>query len=225
MAESGLAQGPDFRRRRGDLAVRPGLRRLGHPGHLLRAVLGHQQDRPKKLPVDIVSAASRPSTATTAQVGPGIATRLGLQQLTYVSKIVSIDSKAREIVVHRRSEGGVQVLKTALPCLITMLEDTNHIRFGTMADAFRAARYQLTEWTAGRRRGARCQPMRPARLAPPWSRNVSPLTARTAKAASVTGDTPQTQASSLLDSLFTAHPALQEDLQSGLAANSEGASS
>ena len=40
-----------------------------------------------------------------------------------------VDLEERTITVERRAEGGVQVLKTALPCLITMLEDTNEMRF------------------------------------------------------------------------------------------------
>ncbi|MBK3736721.1 electron transfer flavoprotein beta subunit [Azospirillum brasilense] len=97
--------------------------------------------------VDLVFCGKQTVDGDTAQVGPGIATRLGFQQLTYITKIESIDQGAREIVVHRRSEGGVQVLKTALPCMITMLEGTNTIRFGKMDDMFRAARYGLKTWS------------------------------------------------------------------------------
>ena len=98
-------------------------------------------------PVDLVFCGKQTVDGDTAQVGPGIATRLGFQQLTYIAKIESIDEKAREIVVHRRAEGGVQVMKTALPCMITMLEGTNSIRFGKMDDMFRAARYPLRTWS------------------------------------------------------------------------------
>src|SRR3954465_4762915 len=92
-------------------------------------------------PVDIVFCGKQTIDGDTAQVGPGISTRLGLQQLTYVAKIDSLDLEKREITVHRRSEGGVHVLKSTMPCMITMLEGTNTIRFGTMDDMFRSARY------------------------------------------------------------------------------------
>jgi len=84
----------------------------------------------------------------TAQVGPGIAKRLNLNQLTYVARIASFDLKAGAITVERRAEGGVQVLATRLPVLITMLEDSNEIRRGTMADALSAARAEIVKWTA-----------------------------------------------------------------------------
>lgn len=98
------------------------------------------------MPVDIVFAGKQTIDGDTAQVGPGIAKRLDLQLLTYVSKIVDLDLENREITLHRRAEGGVQVLKTKLPCLITMLEGTNEMRFATMANMFRAARYPLKQW-------------------------------------------------------------------------------
>ncbi|HSO43275.1 MAG TPA: electron transfer flavoprotein subunit beta/FixA family protein [Rhodospirillales bacterium] len=99
-------------------------------------------------PVDIVFAGKQTIDGDTAQVGPGIARRLNLNQLTYVEKIERLDPKADEIVVHRRAEGGVHVLRTELPCLITMLEGSNSIRFASMDDMFRAARAEITVWSA-----------------------------------------------------------------------------
>ncbi len=84
----------------------------------------------------------------TAQVGPGIAKRLGLNQLTYVARIVELDPELGRITVERRAEGGVQVLSTRLPVLVTMLEGTNEIRRGTLDDAFRAARAKIVTWNA-----------------------------------------------------------------------------
>jgi electron transfer flavoprotein beta subunit len=98
------------------------------------------------MPVDIVFAGKQTIDGDTAQVGPGIAKRLNLQLLTYISKIVELDLAQREITIHRRAEGGVQVMQTKLPCLITMLEGTNDMRFATMSNMFRAARYPLKLW-------------------------------------------------------------------------------
>ena len=84
----------------------------------------------------------------TAQVGPGIARRLGLNQLTYVESIGAVDPEAGTIVADRRAEGGLQQLSTRLPALITMLEGTCEIRRGSLPDALRAARAAVTVWTA-----------------------------------------------------------------------------
>lgn len=84
----------------------------------------------------------------TAQVGPGIAKRLGLNQLTYIQAIRDVDLETRRIEVERRAEGGVQVLETRLPVLITMLEATNEIRRGSNQSAIEAARAEITTWNA-----------------------------------------------------------------------------
>ncbi len=97
---------------------------------------------------DIVFTGKQTIDGDTAQVGPGIAKRLDLLQLTYVAKIVECDPAKRKITVERRSEGGVHVLKTKLPCLITMLEGSNEVRRGDMKDALRAARAAIITWSA-----------------------------------------------------------------------------
>jgi len=97
---------------------------------------------------DIVFTGKQTIDGDTAQVGPGIARRLALHQLTYVARIAEVDLDAREVTVERRAEGGVQTLKTRLPCLVTMLEGTNTIRRGSMPDALRAARAQIVKWSA-----------------------------------------------------------------------------
>lgn len=100
----------------------------------------------KDMPVDIVFTGKQTIDGDTAQVGPGVARRLDLQLLTYVSKIRAVDFVGRSIEVERRAEGGVQVLATRLPALITMLEGTNEMRFATMDNMFRAARHPVKRW-------------------------------------------------------------------------------
>ena len=101
-------------------------------------------------PVDLVFTGKQTIDGDTAQVGPGIAKRLGLQLLTYVSAIDSLDLEERSITVQRRSEGGVQVIRTRLPALITMLEGSNQIRFASMDDMFRSARLSVPQWNKER---------------------------------------------------------------------------
>jgi electron transfer flavoprotein beta subunit len=97
---------------------------------------------------DLVFTGKQTIDGDTAQVGPGIARRLGLQQLTYVSAVQEVDLENKTITVLRRAEGGVQELKTALPALITMLEGTNEVRRGTIGDVLRGARAELVIWSA-----------------------------------------------------------------------------
>jgi electron transfer flavoprotein beta subunit len=99
-------------------------------------------------PPDIVFTGKQTIDGDTAQVGPGVAKRIGFLQLTYVAKLANVDLAAKTIEVERRSEGGVQVLRSKLPCLITMLEATNEIRRGSLAEALAAARATITKWSA-----------------------------------------------------------------------------
>ncbi len=101
-------------------------------------------------PVDLVFTGKQTIDGDTAQVGPGIAKRLGLQLLTYVSAVDALDLQGRTITVQRRSEGGVQVIQTRLPALITMLEGSNQIRFASMDDMFRSARLTVPQWNKDR---------------------------------------------------------------------------
>jgi len=97
-------------------------------------------------PVDLVFTGKQTIDGDTAQVGPGIAKRMELELLTYVSRINELDLANKRIVVERRAEGGVQVLETRLPALITMLEGSNEMRFGSTPNMFRAARATVRRW-------------------------------------------------------------------------------
>ncbi|MBT3208483.1 MAG: electron transfer flavoprotein subunit beta/FixA family protein [Bacteroidetes bacterium] len=73
----------------------------------------------KKLePYDIVIAGRQAIDGDTAQVGPQIAEKLSIPQITYAEEILSIDEN--EIIVRRRLERGTETVKTKTPCLLTI---------------------------------------------------------------------------------------------------------
>lgn len=162
---------------------------------------------------DVIFAGKQTIDGDTAQVGPGIAKRLDLLQLTYVAKIASVEPVAREITVERRAEGGTQVLKTRLPCLITMLEGTNEIRRGTLNDALRAARAEIVTWNAA---DAGIEDMTKCGLrgSPTVVKRVFAPTARQEKAVMIgePGNAPRELADSLIAEIFTRKPALEPAL-------------
>ena len=167
----------------------------------------------KDMPVDMVFAGKQTIDGDTAQVGPGIAKRLDMQLLTYVSKIGSLDLEKRKIVVHRRAEGGVQVLQTSLPCLITMLEGTNEMRFATMGNMFRAARYPLKTWdkeAAGiediEKIGLKGSPTIVSKVFAPQPKSVK------AEIIDTESNTPKDLAVTLLAKLFTKHQNLRDEI-------------
>ncbi|WP_394889881.1 electron transfer flavoprotein subunit beta/FixA family protein [Mesorhizobium sp. AaZ16] len=162
---------------------------------------------------DIVFTGKQTIDGDTAQVGPGIARRLDLLQLTYVAKIASIDLATREIKVERRSEGGTQTLKSRLPCLITMLEGTNEIRRGSLQDALCAARSQVLKWSAadaGIEDLTRCG----LRGSPTVVKRVFAPTPRAEKAAQIdtAEKTLRDAADELIAAIFTRQPALEHEL-------------
>ncbi|PZV40161.1 electron transfer flavoprotein subunit beta/FixA family protein [Mesorhizobium kowhaii] len=162
---------------------------------------------------DVVFTGKQTIDGDTAQVGPGIAKRLDLHQLTYVAKIATIDLAAREITVERRCEGGTQTLKSKLPCLITMLEGTNEMRRGSIEDALSAARRQIVKWSAAEA-GIEDLTKCGLRGSPTVVKRVFAPTARSEKAAQI--DTAEKTLRDLADELivaiFTRQPALEPEL-------------
>lgn len=70
-------------------------------------------------PVDVVFCGKQAIDGDTAQTGPGIATRLGLTQFTYVTAIDSIDVAKKRMQVRRKLAGGIEIIEGPLPVLIT----------------------------------------------------------------------------------------------------------
>ncbi|HEY0329323.1 MAG TPA: electron transfer flavoprotein subunit beta/FixA family protein [Rhodopseudomonas sp.] len=161
-------------------------------------------------PVDIVFTGKQTIDGDTAQVGPGVCKRLGFLQLTYVSKVVTLDLQGRSIEVERRSEGGVQVLRSTLPVLITMLEGTNEVRRGSMINALSAARAEIVKWSAqdaGVEDIGKCG----LRGSPTVVKRVFAPTPRAEKAALVdpAGRPP---ADALIEEIFKLRPKLEDDM-------------
>ena len=82
----------------------------------------------------------------TAQVGPGIATRLKLSQLTLVDRVDSIDIAAKKIVVRRKLEGRHEIVESRLPALITVVREINRPRYPTVPMRLKAAGAPITTW-------------------------------------------------------------------------------
>lgn len=164
-------------------------------------------------PQDIVFAGKQTIDGDTAQVGPGVAKRLNLLQLTYVSRIAECDPEKREMTVERRAEGGVQVLRTKLPCLITMLEGSNEVRRGAIDDALRAARAEIVTWSA---KDAEISDLTKCGLkgSPTIVKKVFAPAPRSEKAAFVEPEkTTQDTAEKLIEAIFARHSALEADMQ------------
>ena len=69
---------------------------------------------------DIILGGRQAIDGDTAQVGPQIAEKLGLTQVTYAEEILSVDTDARKIVVKRHIDGGVETVEAPLPLVVTV---------------------------------------------------------------------------------------------------------
>ena len=67
---------------------------------------------------DIVICGRQAIDGDTAQVGPQIAEKLGVPQVTYAEEILGVENG--KITVKRRLENGVETVKAPLPCVITV---------------------------------------------------------------------------------------------------------
>jgi len=75
---------------------------------------------------DLVFCGRQAIDGDTAQVGPQVAEKLGLPQITYAESILSL--KGDEIVVERAFPLGTETVKSALPCLLTVVGSANQPR-------------------------------------------------------------------------------------------------
>ncbi len=80
----------------------------------------------RKIEPDIIVAGRQAIDGDTAQVGPQVAEKLGLPQITYAEQLVSID--AGQIVVKRRLERGTEVVSSPLPAVITVNSSAGECR-------------------------------------------------------------------------------------------------
>ncbi|ASS75904.1 electron transfer flavoprotein subunit beta [Tumebacillus algifaecis] len=152
-------------------------------------------------PVDIVFCGKQTLDGDTGQVGPGIACRLDLEQLTYVSKVEHIDVDKRRITVQRLLEDGVEVVQTKMPVLITALKELNKVRRAPLPGMIRAAQFKPVIWTTQdfpeldrSKIGLKGSPTIVAKTWVPASKQVN--------TAFLEGDTPEAVAGAALEKLW-----------------------
>ena len=80
----------------------------------------------KKLDYDIVLCGRQAIDGDTAQVGPQLAEKLGVTQITYVEDFENLEDKT--IITRRNIGNGWQKVKTALPVLLTVINTANEPR-------------------------------------------------------------------------------------------------
>jgi electron transfer flavoprotein beta subunit len=72
---------------------------------------------------DLVFCGRQAIDGDTAQVGPQVAEKLSIPQVTYAETI--LDLSEEEIIVQRAFEQGTELVKCSLPCLLTVVASAN----------------------------------------------------------------------------------------------------
>jgi electron transfer flavoprotein beta subunit len=98
--------------------------------------------------VDLIICGKQAIDGDTAQVGPGLATRLGYDHFTYVSKIVEINSEEKTITLVREVEGGREKIKGYLPALVTAELDLATPGYASLPEFIRSLRQEIKVWHA-----------------------------------------------------------------------------
>ena len=74
----------------------------------------------RNLDYDLIITGRQAIDGDTAQVGPQVAEKLGLSQITYTEEILNVDETARRITVKRHIDGGVETVEGPLPIVLTV---------------------------------------------------------------------------------------------------------
>lgn len=99
-------------------------------------------------PVHLLLFGKQAIDGDTAQVGPGVATRLELPLITCAVKVERFDPAAGTIVVHRKTERGVEVLEARLPALLTVEKEIAEVQRAPLPNVVRALQYKPELWSA-----------------------------------------------------------------------------
>ena len=94
---------------------------------------------------DLILAGRQAIDGDTAQVGPQIAEKLHLPQVTYVEEF-NIDDNMKDITVKRQLEDGYEIIKIQTPCMLTAIKELNTPRYMSMKGIF--GENKMTTWNA-----------------------------------------------------------------------------
>lgn len=95
---------------------------------------------------DLIFCGRQAIDGDTAQVGPQIAEKLDLPQITYVQKM-QIDGDT--VTAQRALEDGYEVIEVRMPCVLTAIKELNVPRYASVSGIFDAYREKTVEvWSA-----------------------------------------------------------------------------
>ena len=94
---------------------------------------------------DLIFTGRQAIDGDTAQVGPQLAEKLGLPQVSYVEEFEIADDR-KTVTVKRQLEDGYELIEVALPCLLTTIKELNTPRYMTISGIY--GEKEMKVWNA-----------------------------------------------------------------------------
>lgn len=101
----------------------------------------------RRLPHDLVLCGKQAVDDDGAAVGIQVAELLGLPHVSVVNKL-ELDPKGRKALAHRQIEGGIEIVETPLPAVITCQKGLNEPRYPSLPGIMKAKQKPLEVWTS-----------------------------------------------------------------------------
>lgn len=98
----------------------------------------------KKLDYDLVITGRQAIDGDTAQVGPQIAEKIGVPQVSYVEEIQEVGKDY--VVVKRQFEDGYHIIKVKTPCLLTAIAELAEPRYMSVKGTVEAYEKEVKVW-------------------------------------------------------------------------------
>lgn len=99
------------------------------------------------LEFDLILCGKQAVDMDSAQVGPALAEILDLPQVGAVIKL-ELESPWKTLRAHRQVEGGVEIIETPLPCVITAQKGLNEPRYPSLKGILASKKKEIVQWGA-----------------------------------------------------------------------------
>ncbi len=94
--------------------------------------------------VDLILCGKQAIDGDTGQVGPGLAERLGMPQVTFA---IAVEAENGKLTARRVLDDFYEVLEVKLPAVVTVVKQVNEPRHPSMRNVLKAKRAEITKWT------------------------------------------------------------------------------
>ena len=98
--------------------------------------------------IDLVFFGRQSVDSDTGVLGPQVARRLGWPSLSLVAAIPTLDPAGKSITVERMVDEGRQVVRSALPAVVSVVKEINEPRYPSFMGIRKASKAEIPVWSA-----------------------------------------------------------------------------